>query len=56
MPMGSWWRVRFSAFACRPRCRGSDMPLVDFIRTHERKIIDEFEAFARTLVPYSLPR
>jgi signal transduction histidine kinase len=27
------------------------MPLVDFIRQHEREIIDEFEAFARILVP-----
>ena len=27
------------------------MPLVDFIRKHEREIIDEFEDFARILVP-----
>jgi hypothetical protein len=31
------------------------MPLIDFIRTHDREIIDQFEAFARTLVPDTSP-
>jgi signal transduction histidine kinase len=29
------------------------MPLIDFIRANEREIIEQFEAFARTLVPAS---
>jgi hypothetical protein len=27
------------------------MPLIDFIRAHDREIIDQFESFARTLAP-----
>jgi signal transduction histidine kinase len=30
------------------------MPLVDFIREHAREIIDQFEAFARTVAPTSM--
>lgn len=51
----AWAAPGATPAACTSPSKVADqMALVDFIREHDRKIIDQFEVFARTLAPVTL--